>query len=84
MCRAGTNGAEMINPLRAYLSLHDMSATEFAKKVGVHPSFLSRLMAGKREADAGILARVKETTGGRVTPDRWVRWWSSVQPKEPA
>lgn len=69
----------MPNPLKAYLILNDISGTTFAKKIDVHPSFLSRLMAGEREADATLLAKIEKQSGGAVTPDLWVRWWRKAQ-----
>jgi transcriptional regulator with XRE-family HTH domain len=65
----------MPNPLKAYLALNDITATEFAKKINVSPSFLSRLMTGEREADTSTLDRIERETGGKVRPDLWIGWW---------
>ena len=67
--------AFMTNPLRAFLTLNNTTASAFAQKIDVSPSFLSRLMTGEREADATILGKIEKGTGGKVRPDMWVRWW---------
>lgn len=65
----------MPNPLRTYLTERNILAGDAAEKIGVSASFLSRLMAGEREADATFLAEVQAFTRGAVRPDDWVRWW---------
>jgi transcriptional regulator with XRE-family HTH domain len=65
----------MSNPLKAYLALNDITAAKFAQKIKVSPSYLSRLMAGEREADTSTLDRIERETGGKVRPDMWIRWW---------
>jgi DNA-binding transcriptional regulator YdaS (Cro superfamily) len=66
------------NPLSAYLGVTGEKATAFAERVGVSRSYLSRLMAGEREADATFLADLEEATGGKVKPNEWVKWWRAL------
>jgi DNA-binding transcriptional regulator YdaS (Cro superfamily) len=65
----------MVNPLKAYLALNDISGVQFAERLGVHPSYLGRLIRGEREADTPLLSRIETATAGEVTPDKWVKWW---------
>lgn len=78
-----TNG-DMPNPLKAFLALNDSTAADFAKRLGVSRSYLSRLMAGEREADATVLEAIRRESGGMVTPDLWVKWWAKQQRREVA
>jgi transcriptional regulator with XRE-family HTH domain len=68
----------MTNPLRSYLDREDVTAASFAERISVSPSFLSRLMSGEREADASLLAAIRQETGGSVTPDAWVAWYAQI------
>jgi len=43
--------------LRAYLAKNSLSKKELAKKVGVHPSMISRIISGER-APAGRLEQL--------------------------
>lgn len=65
----------MSNPLKAYLALNNSTAAQFAEQIGVSPSYLSRLIAGEREADATLLGKIERVSGGQVRPDMWVAWW---------
>lgn len=64
-----------VNPLRAHLEAISETETAFAARAGLSQSFLSRLISGEREADASLLARFEDVSGGAVTPSAWVRWW---------
>lgn len=68
----------MTNPLRSYLDGEDVTGVSFAERIGVSPSYLSRLISGEREADASLLAAIQRETGGRVTPDAWVNWYAET------
>jgi DNA-binding transcriptional regulator YdaS (Cro superfamily) len=66
-----------MNPLRTHLRRTGETATAFAERIAMSPSYLSRLMSGDREADATVLASILAATEGAVTPDAWVEWWLS-------
>lgn len=74
----------MTNPLRAYLLLKGLTGTEFADRIGVHQSVLSRLMDGKRQASLDTLLLIEKHSGGQVTPAMWLRWWRKHQAREMA
>lgn len=62
-----------MNPLKSYLARAGIAGSAFAKTIGVSPSFLSRIMAGEREADATLIAAIARHSP--VTADQWVQWW---------
>lgn len=51
-----------------------MSSREVAVRLGVTPSRLSRLMAGKTDADPATLSAIAQLTGCSVSPNDWVAW----------
>lgn len=75
----GHNLRRMSNPLQAYMTLTDTTGTAMAERLGISPSFLSRLLSGDREADATLLANIERVSDGAVTPDQWVRWWRKAR-----
>jgi DNA-binding transcriptional regulator YdaS (Cro superfamily) len=66
-----------MNPLRLHLAHTGETATAFAERIDLSPSYLSRLMSGEREADASVIAAIMIATDGAVTPDAWVSWWQA-------
>lgn len=50
-----------------YLTQAQISRSEFAKQLGVTPSYISLLADGKRGASLDTLRRIAALTGGEVT-----------------
>jgi len=67
-----------MNPLQKHLSETGETASNFARRIGISKSSLSRLMAGKLCGDQSIIAAIWQASNGAVTPNDWIAWWSSV------
>lgn len=52
--------------LKEYLSAVGMTHAEFAEKIGIHRSNVSRFCSGDRRPDLTTLQRIYEVTGGKV------------------
>jgi len=62
--------------LRAYLSAHGLSATEFAEIVGAAQPTISRILNGKRRPSPKLASKIEKKTRGEVPrhvlrPDLW-------------
>lgn len=55
--------------LADYLERHGLTATAFAKRIGVSNSLLSYIIAGKRDPGPGTMRAIFEATNGEVTPN---------------
>lgn len=64
--------------LAAYLSKAELSATRFAKNIGVSKSMITLLIQGKRRVSPALAKKIEQATGGKVPkyelrPDVWTR-----------
>ena len=59
--------------LNRYLSLHDMTLTDFAKKVGVSAEAVRRYSNGQRMPRPKQLQRIREVTNGAVEPNDFIQ-----------
>ena len=62
--------------LSAYLQKQDISATRFAKGIGISKSMVTLLLQGKRRPSPGLAKTIERATGGEVArhelrPDVW-------------
>jgi len=67
-----------MNPLRTHLAHTGETAAAFAERIGISPSYLSRLMSGEREADVSVLVQIEEATDGAVSTGDWASWWRTL------
>lgn len=58
--------------LADYLSRHGLTHQAFADLIGTTQVSVGRYIRGQRFPCRGVLARIKEVTGGAVTPDDFV------------
>lgn len=65
----------MMNPLRTYLDASGETAAAFARRLGVSPSYLSRILTGERQTDATLIAAICRATDYQIRPDQWIAWW---------
>ena len=57
--------------LTEYIEQRKIRRSDFAARVDVSESFLSRLLSGKRTPGARLIARIEEETGGDVAFRDW-------------
>jgi transcriptional regulator with XRE-family HTH domain len=55
--------------LSDYLAKADLSDAAFAVMIGVSRQAVHRYKAGERAPEWSVLAKIREATGGEVTPD---------------
>lgn len=53
--------------LAAYLAQENLSPSQFADRLGVPASTVSRILQGEREPRLGTIAKIREATNGLVT-----------------
>lgn len=53
--------------LTQWLSIHDLTAAEFGRRVGVGRATALRYAKGQRIPDRDVMARIVRETGGAVT-----------------
>ena len=53
--------------LRKYLADKDLTAAEFAERIGVQPLAVRRYLNGDRRPAWDVLKRIKDETGGAVS-----------------
>ena len=58
--------------LEQYLSAHKLTQQEFASRVGITQSRVSRILSGSRGMPHRLLQRIYEATEGAVTPNDWL------------
>ena len=58
--------------LNEYLKTNKIWGYDFAKKIGVHKTYLSGLRKGKRWPSRNLMLRISEATGGQVTADSFL------------
>lgn len=51
------------HPIRTWLRLRRQSEIDFAREVGISPSFLSHLLSGRRGPSAQLMLRLSMITG---------------------
>lgn len=66
----------------AYLKTHDLTFRAFAVQVGVDPSIVSKLAAGKIRPSLLLAARIERATTGEVSAVGWVE--DLLKPPPPA
>ncbi len=52
--------------LKVYLAEKQLSVKNFAKIVGVHPNYISRIIPGKVTPSARLARDIEQETGGKV------------------
>lgn len=58
--------------LETYLKQQNLKQADFAKKVGVTPATVSRLLAGQLSPSLELAARIEEITKRKVPMRSWV------------
>lgn len=58
--------------LAEYLKAHDISAAEFARRIGVHKVTLSRYIRGVRRPALAHSIAIQKATRGKVKPESFV------------
>lgn len=53
--------------LDLYLARQDESATSFAKRAGVEPSTITRIMNGERSPSLEVAKKIVDASDGKVT-----------------
>ncbi|MFE1598216.1 helix-turn-helix domain-containing protein [Methylobacterium sp. ID0610] len=53
--------------LAAYLSEHDLKPANFAARIGVPASTITRILRGERDPRGATIRKIVEGTGGLVT-----------------
>ena len=66
MCNSGR-----MKTLAQHLEETKTGQNEFARALDVHPSLLSRYIAGKVDIPLDVAIKVREATGGQVPLDAW-------------
>lgn len=67
----------MEHPITTYRRRIDMTQAEFATLISRTPSAVSRWEAGLRQPGFFDLMRIRRLTGGEVTADDLVTWWTA-------
>ncbi len=55
--------------LDAWLQLKDLTRAEFARRIGVKPPTVTRIISGGQNIPLSIQDAIKRETAGAVTPD---------------
>jgi plasmid maintenance system antidote protein VapI len=58
--------------LLKYLNDHNISQTDFAEKIGVHFSYITHLIKGRRTPSLSTALRIERATCGAVPVTVWV------------
>lgn len=58
--------------LEEWLRDREISQTDFAKKVGISPSMMSRIIGGSRNASIYLVGKIETLTGGAVGLEDWL------------
>jgi DNA-binding transcriptional regulator YdaS (Cro superfamily) len=53
--------------LEKYLKENKILKKDFAKKIGILPSYLSNILSGNRNAGLCLAIRIEDATSGKVT-----------------
>lgn len=61
-----------MQPLKQYLSAHDIKQAAFARRVEISRSFLNDLIAGRRTPGLALAKRISDATDGAVPMTYWV------------
>lgn len=55
--------------LSEYLTLKDLTATDFAKKAGLQVSTITRILRGERRPEWSTLSKIQKASGNKVRPN---------------
>ena len=58
--------------LSEYLQAENMKASHLAERLEVPASTISRILNGQRRPSFGLMRKIAEVTGGKVTPNDFV------------
>jgi len=58
--------------LHQYLQKNGLSQREFARKIGIHPSAMSRLLSNLTKPDVDLVFAIERATKGAVPAKSWV------------
>ena len=56
----------------AYVRESKRSGAEIARQIGVHPTYVSHLRAGRRYPSLKLVAKIAEATSGMVGFNDWI------------
>ncbi|MFC3133559.1 helix-turn-helix domain-containing protein [Microbaculum marinum] len=58
--------------LQEYLTAHEKKPSAFAAEIGVPASTITRILNGTRSPTLALMLRIREGTGGLVTPNDYL------------
>lgn len=61
-----------MSKLSTYLAEEGISGRAFAKRIGVHPSVVSKLQAEKIRASIQLAFKIEAETGGKIPVAHWL------------
>jgi len=56
-----------LHPLELFRRGRQITRSDLAKKLGISPSYMTRLLVGERSPGGELIARVERLTDGRIT-----------------
>jgi len=57
--------------LKTYLEKERMTASEFAERIGVFPSTITRAVKGEAMPSPKLMKQIMDATAGEVSPNDW-------------
>ena len=66
---------QMIHPsgmnLKTYLEQERLTASDFARQIGVYPSTITRAAKGEAMPSPSLMKQIMDATQGAVSPNDW-------------
>jgi len=61
-----------MHKLEYYLKEKNLTKTEFAERVGIHLSYITHLVKGRRVPSLSVALKIQDLTDGEVPVTTWV------------